>query len=298
VAGQAALRRQAVVGRPDGAGRQRRPRGHGLRDPRLRRRAPRRLGARSGVLGQAQGVPGQPARPRRQARQAPGRGPDGPHLRQPRGPRRQARPGGLGQGYPRGLRADEHGRRGDRRADRWRSHLRQGPRRPQAGRLRRRRAGGGWRRGPGLRLEEQVRQGSRRRHRDQRPRGRVDGEPGRVHDQLPRQPDELRVGPDQEPGRRDPVDPVGPQGRDPGARRPRPQQAPRPDHAHHRSRAQGRPGLPRGGHAVPEGPGAVQAGLRAGVVQAHPPRHGTQGALPRPPTCPPSSSPGRTRCRR
>ena len=65
----------------------------------------------------------------RRARGGARRGPDGPDLRQPRGPERQPRPARLGAGHPRHLRPDGDERRGDRRADRRRPHLRQDPRR-------------------------------------------------------------------------------------------------------------------------------------------------------------------------
>ena len=54
---------------------------------------------------------------------------DGPHLRQPGGPERQPGSGRRGQGHPRDLRPHGDERRGDRRADRRRPHLRQDPRR-------------------------------------------------------------------------------------------------------------------------------------------------------------------------
>ena len=65
----------------------------------------------------------------RELGQAARRGADGPDLRQPGGPQRQPGPAGVGPGHPRDLRPDGHERRGDRRADRRRSHLRQDPRR-------------------------------------------------------------------------------------------------------------------------------------------------------------------------
>ena len=65
---------------------------------------------------------------------AAGRRPDGPDLRQPRGPERHARPAGRGARHPRDVPPDGDERRGDRRADRRRPHVRQDPRcrRPRA----------------------------------------------------------------------------------------------------------------------------------------------------------------------
>ena len=87
-----------------------------------------------------------------------------------------------------------------------------------------------------------TRQG--RRHHHQRPRrspGRTT--PTQVEQQLLREPVRLRVGADQEPGRRAPVEAEGRRGRRHGARRARPVEAPRADHADHRPRAALRPGL-------------------------------------------------------
>ena len=65
-------------------------------------------------------------------------------------------------------------RRGDRRADRRRPHLRQDPRRRRSRRVRRPRAGGGSARAAGPRLEQLERQRRGRRGHHQRPRGRLD----------------------------------------------------------------------------------------------------------------------------
>ncbi len=51
LAGQAEVRPQDLLGRPDGAGRQRRARDDGLQDVRLRRRPRRRVGAGGALLG-------------------------------------------------------------------------------------------------------------------------------------------------------------------------------------------------------------------------------------------------------
>ena len=85
------------------------------------------------------------------------RGADGPDLRQSGRAERQAGSARRGAGHPRNVQAHGDERRGDRRADRRRPHLRQDPRRggredqcrPRTGRRDDRRSG--------LRLEEQVR---------------------------------------------------------------------------------------------------------------------------------------------
>ena len=73
------------------------------------------------------------------------------------------------------------------------------------GRARRRRH-----RGPGPRLEEQLRHRQGRRHDHQRPRSHLDHHADEVEQQLLREPVRLRMGADEEPGRRAPV---GGQGR-------------------------------------------------------------------------------------
>ena len=54
-----------------------------------------------------------------------------------------------------------------------------------------------------------------------------------------------------------------------------------PDDAHDRSRAPLRPGVRADLAPVPRAPGRVRRGVREGLVQAAPPRHGTAAALPR-----------------
>ena len=94
VAGQAEVRPAGVVGRPARARRQRRARGHGLHDLRVRLRPRGRLGARGGLLGVRGRLARRRALQRRpRAREPARRGADGPDLRQPRGPERRARPG-------------------------------------------------------------------------------------------------------------------------------------------------------------------------------------------------------------
>ena len=107
-------------------------------------------------------------------------------------------------------------------------------------------------------------------------------EPDRVDHAVPRQPVRLRVGADEEPGRRDPVDPrerrrapnLVPDAHDPAKRH-----APimfttdlalKIDPAYRQDR-----------EALPREPGGVRARVREGLVQADPPRHGPARALPR-----------------
>ena len=157
VADQAEVRQETLLGRPDGPRRQRRARVDGLQDVRFRRRPRRRVGAGRAVLGSR----GHVARRRTLQRRTPAcgaarRGADGPDLRQSGRAERQSGPDRGGQGHPRDVLPHGDERRGDRRADRRRPHLRQDPRRRRsvAGRT-----GPGKRRarGSGPRLEEQVR---------------------------------------------------------------------------------------------------------------------------------------------
>ena len=88
---------------------------------------------------------------------------------------------------------------------------------------------GGRARRAGPRLEEQLRHRQGRRHHHQRPRGHLDHDADEVEQRLLREPLRLRVGADEEPGRRAPVDAEGRRGRRHGARRARPVEAPRAD---------------------------------------------------------------------
>ena len=106
----------------------------GLRDLRLRRRPRGRLGARGGhLLGPGGHLARRRALQRRpRAREPARRGADGPHLRQPRGAERQPGPARRRPRHPRDVRPHGDERRGDRRADRRRPHVRQDPRRRRA----------------------------------------------------------------------------------------------------------------------------------------------------------------------
>ena len=156
VADQAEVRPQDLLGRPDDPRRQRRPRVDGLQDLRFRRRPRRRLGARGALLGPRGHVARRRTLQRRtRACEAARRRADGPDLRQSGRAERQSGSDRGGQGHPRNVLPHGDERRGDRRADRRRPHLRQDPRRrrsvtdgPGAGRRPHR--------GSGPRLEEQA----------------------------------------------------------------------------------------------------------------------------------------------
>ena len=119
--------------------------------------------------------------------------------------------------------------------------------------------------------------------------------PDEVGQRLLRQPLRLRVGADEEPGRRLPVDAEGRGGPGDRARRPRPVEAARPDDVHHRPRAADRPDLRADLPALPREPGRVRRRLRQGLVQADAPRHGARLAATSARWSPPSRSCGRTR---
>ena len=157
VADQAEVRPQALVGRPDRADRQRRPRVDGLQDLRLRRRPQGRLGARARQLGIGNDMARRRALQRRSAaRQPAGRRADGTHLRQPGRTERQAGSCRRGARHPRDVPPHGDERRGDGGADRRRPLVRQDARR-RAGDPRRRRSGRRQPRGTGLRLEGRLR---------------------------------------------------------------------------------------------------------------------------------------------
>ena len=144
---------------------------------------------------------------RPEAGEPAGRRPDGPHLRQPGGPEHRPGPAHRGPGHPRDVPADGDERRGDRRADRGRAHVRQDPRRGRPGEVPRPRTRGRPPRGAGPGLEEQLRHRKGRGRHHQRARGYVDTHPDEVGQQLLRDPVRLRVGPGAEPRRSLAVDP-------------------------------------------------------------------------------------------
>ena len=227
VADQAEIRPEDLLGRPDDPRRQRRAGIDGLQDLRLRRRPRGRLGARRGhLLGPRRQVAGRRALQRRpRARESARRRADGPDLRQSGRAERQAGSGRGGPRHPRDLRAHGDERRGDRRADRRRPHLRQDPRRRRSVTMSAPEPEGGRHRGAGPRLEEQLRQRQRRRRDHQRPGSHLDHDADQVEQQLLREPVQLRMGADQEPGRRASVDAEEWRRRRHGAGRARPVEA-------------------------------------------------------------------------
>ena len=133
----------------------------------------------------------------------------------PEGPERQAGSGRGGQGHPRDVLSHGDERRGDRRADCRRPHLRQDPRRrrsvtgrPGAGRRRHR--------GSGPRLEEQAWHRLRRRRHHRRPGSHLDADADEVEQPLLREPVQQRMGADEEPGRRHSVEGERRRRHDPG----------------------------------------------------------------------------------
>ena len=280
VADQAEIRPENLLGRPDDPRRQRRPRIDGLQDLRFRRRPRRRLGARRTLLGSRGHVAGGRALQRRTRACEPARrGADGPDLRQSGRAERQAGSARGGQGHPRDVLPHGDERRGDRRADRRRPHLRQDPRRrrsvtgrPGAGRRRHR--------GSGPRLEEQAWHGLRRRRHHRRPGSHLDADADEVEQPLLRQPVQLRMGADEEPGRRASVEGERRRGHDPG--RLRQVEEACADHADHGPRAAVRPGLREDLAALLRASGSVRGRVCPRLVQAHAPRHGSDRALSRP----------------
>ena len=93
---------------------------------------------------------------------------------------------------------------------------------------------------------------------------------------------ELRVGADEEPGRREAVDAEGRRRRRHGSGRARSVEEARADDADDRPLAADGPGLREDLAALPREPAGVRRRLRQGVVQADPPRHGADLAVPRP----------------
>ena len=200
LAGQAEVRPQALVGRPDDPRGQLRPRVDGARDVRLRRRARGRVGARGGhQLGTRDRVARRRALQRRpRACEPVRRRADGPDLRESRRAQRKSGSGRRRPGHPGDVPPHGDERRGDGRPHRRGAHVRQDPRRRRRGPARRSRAGGRRHRGAGLRLDEHLRQRQGRRRNHQRAGGRLDAHPDHLGQQLLREPVRLRVGADQE----------------------------------------------------------------------------------------------------
>ena len=283
LAGQAEVRPEDFLGRPHDPGRQLRPGVDGVQDLRVRRRARGYLGAGGGhLLGLRDRVARRRALYRRPGTRGASRcGPDGSHLRQSGRAERQSRPGRLRPGYSRDLRAHGNERRGDRRARRRRTHLRQGPRRRRYGPCRPR-ARGRAHRATGTRLEEQLRQRQGGRCDHQRHRGCMDPHAGQVGQQLLRHPIWLRMGGGEEPRRRVAMGAEGRRRRGHRAGCPRSVETPCADDDHGGHGHADGPGLRVDLAAFPREPGRVRGCLRPGVVQADAPRHGSARALSRP----------------
>ena len=139
--------------------------------------------------------------------------------------------------------------------------------------------------------------GARRDH--QRPRGHLDRHPDAVGQQLLREPVRLRVGADQEPRRRAPVAAEG--------RRRRGHRARRPTTARRRApptmlttdlALRFDPIYEPISRRFLREPGRVRRRVRPRLVQADPPRHGPDRALPRPGGARRRRCSGRTRSRR
>ena len=215
----------------------------------------------------------------RAASESARRGADGPDLRQSGRAERQAGSARGGQGHPRNVLPHGDERRGDRRADCRRPHLRQDPRRrrsvtdgPGAGRRPHR--------GSGPRLEEQAWHGLRRRHHHRRPGSHLVADADEVEQPLLRQPVQQRMGADEEPGRRLAVEGERRRCHDPG--RARQVEEACADHADHGPVAAARPGLREDLAALLRASGPVRGRVCPGVVQADAPRHGPDRALSRP----------------
>ena len=296
LAGQAEVRPAPLVGRPDRLHRHRRARVDGADDLRLRRRPRRRVGARPGrLLGPGGHLARRRALHRRpRARAAAGRGPDGPDLRQPRGPERQPRPAGVGARHPRDVRPDGHERRGDLRAHRRRPHLRQDPRRGRPRDARRPRARGRPIEQQGLGWANSFRSGKGGDTITSGLEVTWTAEPTRWGQKYL----ENLYGLDWELGK-------GPGGawqwspKDGAAA----STVPDPE-TNEPTRTPGMltsdialkvdPVYREIGRAVPRRPGGVRRRVRPRLVQADPPRHGPDPALPRPARSRPRSSSGRT----
>ena len=129
LAGQAEVRPEDLVGRPDGLRRQLRPGVDGVQDVRLRRRARGRLGAGGDQLGNRGHVARRRALQRRPGAGEPARRrSDGPDLRESGRAERQPGSARRRPGHPGDVPSHGHERRGDGRAHRRRAHVRQDPR--------------------------------------------------------------------------------------------------------------------------------------------------------------------------
>ena len=138
-------------------------------------------------------------------------------------------------------------------------------------------------RAPGPRLDQQLRERLRRAHHHQRHRRRVGQHADRMVGELfpPAARLRIRARPLARPARSSGSRSTRSR-RGHGAGRARPGEARADDDDHRRHGAEGGSGIPRDLGEVPRRPRGVQGRLRARLVQADPPRHGSQGPLPRP----------------
>ncbi len=211
----------------------------------------------------------------REPRQSARRRADGPDLRQPGRAERQPRSARRGHGHPRDVRAHGDERRGDGGADRRRPHLRQDPRRRRrrrwSGRSRKRAAieeqGLGWKNSFGTgKGGDAITSGLE---------GTWTTTPTKWEQRLLRQPVRLRVGADEEPGRR-----ASSGSRRTARRRHRARRARSVASAHAPTMLttdlalRFDPAYEQISRRFHEHPDAVRRRLRPGLVQADPPRHG------------------------
>ena len=209
LAGQAEVRREDLLGRPDGPRGQLRPRVDGLRRPsasaagrvdvwepdRRSTGGPRTRGSVTSATAASASLD-----------DPLGRRPDGSHLREPGGSERQPRPARGRRRHPRDLPPHGHERRGDGGAHRRRAHVRQDPRRrptptstsgrePEAAPIEEQ--GLGWKNSFGTgKGADTITSGLE---------GAWTTTPMTLEQQLLREPLRLRMGADEEPGRREPV---------------------------------------------------------------------------------------------
>ena len=137
-------------------------------------------------------------------------------------------------------------------------------------------------RGTGPRLEEQLWHRQRGRLDRQRPGSHLDEYANEVEQQFPRTPVRPRMGTDEEPRRRPPVDAEGRRGRRYRARCARPVQASRTVDADHRPLLAVRSGVRKNLTALPRASGSARRRLRQSLVQADASRHGPGCPLPGP----------------
>ena len=200
LAGQAEVRPEDLLGRPDRLRRQRRPGVDGVPDVRLRLRAGGHLGAEEIFWGSRTWLGDEPLQRRQGARRPLRRRADGPHLREPGGPNGNPDPlaaaRDIRETFARMAMDDEEVRRSSSAATPSASAtVRSIPRyagpEPEGCPIE----------GAGHRLEEHLRHRQGRRHAHQRAGGRLDQRAGEVGPWVPRQPVQVRLRAHDEPGR-------------------------------------------------------------------------------------------------